>query len=901
VRQAALGLQHAFEQGMVHRDIKPQNLMLTPKGQVKVLDFGLARLRATGPRAGGLTQTGAFMGTPEYVSPEQATDARTADSRADLYSLGCTLYFLLTGRPPFVADTAVKLVLAHIEREPTPLRELRPDVPEALSAVVGRLLAKDPGQRYQTPVELAQALVPFIKAGAKGAPVPMVSRPQGAASPDQGTIIGADTSRMGKLERGGGGRAPAAQAAAQGDAADPFTSLVAAPDLRQKLTTSARVIAGRWARQWWLMATAVAVVLVGIVGLWAGGVFKVKTKDGTIVLENLPPDAQVLVDGGTVTVTSADGKTFEVRVDPGKKHRLAVKKDGFKVFGEEVELDVGGRKSVLVRLEPSGPPAPTPKPGPPTTESEKVDPKLRLAYKTLSGEWKIDGDELVQEPLFGECNLVFGDFAWKDYDFRCEAKITTRNTSNRSVSLLYRVTGAGRNQLAFGNWNNTWDLVEGFEHGKRVEFGSRRGALEPDNWYKLAVQVRGTEGKCFVNDEQVFKYVDKRNPQGSVGLRTWNTAARFRNIRVTDPAGKVLFEGLPKLPAIADEWFPATEPASANELKCLKGHGAPVSDVTFSPDGRKIVSVSNGRIWGDKVGPNGGPAINVSSASTLRLWNAETGKELDRSPIRPSRWMADKLVWAPGSSRFITAFGEASPPGYALGVRLWSIEGAMLKSELLFPENFGGTTELSFTPDGRKVLAFGAQWDGRLWHEGRIMDWDVKGKTLARQLPGTLKEANGRCQAISPNGRLALLARKDQPFAEIDLSTGKETGRWKEAAVGIIRSLAFSRDSTRVLTGGNDGSVRLWDVAKAEQLRLIGTHQLPVLAVAFSPDGRRALTGGDDQTVRLWGLEGKKQLAFFTGHTGAVQAVAFSPDGRRGASGGADYTVRLWRLPPAER
>src|SRR5207244_246432 len=182
-------------------------------------------------------------------------------------------------------------------------------------------------------------------------------------------------------------------------------------------------------------------------------------------------------------------------------------------------------------------------------------------------------------------------------------------------------------QFVLGSFNR--DYVEGFEHGKRVEFKGRRSAVEPDRWYKLAVRLRGTHGECCVDDERVFEYEDKRNPQGSVGLRTAYSAARFRNIRVTDPAGKVLFEGLPKLPATADQWFPATEPASASELKCLKGHGAPVWEVTFSPDGRQIISVSNGRIWGDNVNKQGTGLngrqddIVVSSASTLRLWDVE--------------------------------------------------------------------------------------------------------------------------------------------------------------------------------------------------------------------------------------------------------------------------------------
>ncbi len=185
VRQAALGLKHAHEEGMVHRDVKPQNLMLTPKGQVKVLDFGLARL-ASERKGAGLTQDGAFMGTPEYVSPEQATDARTADIRADIYSLGCTLYALLAGRPPFAGEaTPMKQVLAHIEKEAAPLSEVRPEVPAELSAVVARMLAKDPARRYQTPGDVAQALTPFCKAAPKEAAP--------AAPPGRDTRLGGDT------------------------------------------------------------------------------------------------------------------------------------------------------------------------------------------------------------------------------------------------------------------------------------------------------------------------------------------------------------------------------------------------------------------------------------------------------------------------------------------------------------------------------------------------------------------------------------------------------------------------------------------------------------------------------------------------------------------------------------
>lgn len=170
IRQAALGLQYAFEQGMVHRDIKPGNLLLgresDGRGIIKVLDFGLARLVEPSPFEPGtgdsiLTRENVVMGTPDFVSPEQARSLHAADIRSDLYSLGCTFYFLLTGDMPFPGGTVLEKLIRHTTDMPVPLARRRPEVPAAVEAIVERLLAKDPKDRFQTPAELAVSLAPF--------------------------------------------------------------------------------------------------------------------------------------------------------------------------------------------------------------------------------------------------------------------------------------------------------------------------------------------------------------------------------------------------------------------------------------------------------------------------------------------------------------------------------------------------------------------------------------------------------------------------------------------------------------------------------------------------------------------------------------------------------------------
>lgn len=168
--EAAKGLAYAHSQGMVHRDIKPSNLMLTRQGELKLLDFGLAR---TIDSHSHLTATGTMMGTIDFIAPEQAADTRAVDLRSDLYSLGCTFYYLLTGHPPFdgeAYDTVVSKILAHTAEDPRPVTEYRNDLPRPVLQLLERMLAKSPSDRLQSAKEIPSILGPFAETASISGP-----------------------------------------------------------------------------------------------------------------------------------------------------------------------------------------------------------------------------------------------------------------------------------------------------------------------------------------------------------------------------------------------------------------------------------------------------------------------------------------------------------------------------------------------------------------------------------------------------------------------------------------------------------------------------------------------------------------------------------------------------------
>ncbi len=488
--QTAAGLAAAHQQGLVHRDIKPANILLeNGVERVKLTDFGLARAAADA----SLTQSGAVAGTPQYMSPEQAR-GQAVDQRTDLFSLGSVLYALCTGRAPFRAGNGMAVLKRVCEEAPTPIREANPEIPDWLAAIVDRLHAKDPAERFQSAAEVAEML---------GQHLAHVQHPSVAPQPAP-------------LPPPAPGRAAAGGVSRAG---------------------------GRW-RRWAAVAALLVLCAVGALGAsdaagvtnFRATVVRLLTGDGTLVVEVNDPGVKVSVEGdGGLVITGAG--PHEVRLRPGS-YKLQAAKDGKPVPLDQdlVTITRGGKQVVRVAMESKG-------------TAEPARPAFVTPWSDWD-DWVVEGQELVQ-PVDSPSShhLLFGDPNWTDYNFEVEVKITG---AGEDVGLIFRAIGPMRRLNAC-----LLPAMKGVrEKGERAIIAATGneyhfyalsvvpGETTNGRWYRMRVEARGNRFKMLVDDKLITSVYNEDFPRGCVGLFTATASARFRNLKVTDPSGKVLLEGL---------------------------------------------------------------------------------------------------------------------------------------------------------------------------------------------------------------------------------------------------------------------------------------------------------------------------------------------------------------------
>ncbi len=339
ILQAARGLEYAHANGVIHRDIKPSNLLLDKNGTVKILDMGIARVNEfVGQMAFGsadeLSSSGVIVGTPDYMSPEQSTDLRVADARSDIYSLGCTLYFLLTGQPMFAGETVLQKIIAHREKPPPFLREVRGDVPECLEKIFQKMVAKRPQDRQRSMTEVIAEIQQCI-----------ASRQEMTGSTVQGPYALDDTVRSTAAK-------PTEAATSQpvspvGSLLDEWLTAEPEPIGQPLVPPRPSFLTRRMKRRLFWGAIA----FVAIVGIALGAAFMLSGRSpGTLVVE-------VASSNAVLEITTLHGRLMlQCPASPGTvvlplrpdKYRVKLSRGNVDLFVREVNVRPGARASIVV-------------------------------------------------------------------------------------------------------------------------------------------------------------------------------------------------------------------------------------------------------------------------------------------------------------------------------------------------------------------------------------------------------------------------------------------------------------------------------------------------------------------------------------------------------------------------
>jgi WD40 repeat protein len=944
VRQAALGLQHAHEKGLVHRDIKPANLLLTADGiTVKILDLGLARVQqvANEQTLGELTAEGSVMGTPDYIAPEQAQESHTVDIRADVYSLGCTLYHFLTGRVPFPGGNLGDKLIKHMLKEPEPLTALRPDVPAEVAALVQKLMAKKPEDRYQTPGELATALAPF---SGPGAPVAIPVLPAGFV----------------------GGDGPTTSSASSQTAAAPLAIPIALLRPPSESTIALPPV-----------AVAIAPLATPVEQTPTPGSVESVTATPASVPPSAPPAPSRWQAMHEIVRRRWHGLTVKQRwIALGSGSGVLLGLVLFLVLLPSRKKDEGlppppppDTRGVLDRLDPMKIPA-----------EDRYDwqPKQLVA---VLGEHRLRTPNPINALALrpdGKASAVIagGTVYLLDPETVHQLRALPFNQATAvALSPDGKTLAAGGSDKTVRLWN--------------VNTGAERKPFEGHEGPVTCVAF-SPDGKLLASGSQDKSVIVWMVKDGTEVTRFKEHTTPVLTLAFAGSGRQILSGGGgsdPKDAKPIDCELRLWEVETGNETRTFPGHSKPIVRVAVSPDGLRAYSSSQDgtlRLWDMKTHKEAAPSIAAQGTAPFQAVSfsadgsravAAAGPQiylLDTATNRVLRIIPQEIAVA-DLALFPDGLRVLFPQHNTL--RLWD----MVEDKEVRPQ-FGhqaGVQSIDFSSDGRYLISGGKDkavcvWDFEkiqnvrtLHHDNSVVslavtpdlrfifssalrspsnnppirEWDFEsGRTVRDFGPGTptppqlALSPDGRTLASTvPDGFLHLWdVESDQEKAKLEwpkknpvrvgfltnkqvfaLNNQGEVAIWGVASKKLLRELplagalcvVFSPDRKQAFTGHGDGHVRQWDLSDAKAKGPLHTwlrwHQSPVLHITLSADGKRLVSGSADNRIIEWNVASRKKVWEWPPSGGSnppFNALLLAPDGRHLAVANENTTIYILRL-----
>jgi eukaryotic-like serine/threonine-protein kinase len=905
IEKVARGVEAIHCLGIVHRDLKPRNILVDAGGQPLITDFGLARWLAA---CNDITQSHAWLGSPSYAAPEQAQDASRAGVASDLYSLGATLYELLTGRPPFRAADPVETLRQVINEEPVTPRRLNPAIDRDLELICLKCLRKEPRQRYASARELADELERYRLGETlrRTRPVSHVARIRRWSRRNPALASATFLAVLLLLTAMTGGiyfeiyRSQAHQALA---AAQCETQLQTASwALDRGLNLCERGEAGH-GTLWLARALDLAPDNAGDLrwdiranlAAWHSEVNRLR---GCLALDSevlsiaflpLGPQALTISEGDSLSLRNAatgsalrlavphQGKTLASAFSPDGLMLVAGGQDGTARCWETATgrllgaLRHGSPISALVcsprnRLIGTGGMDGTIKIWNPDTGLAIVPPTrhdgpvIALAFSPdskalLSGS--MDATARIWEAATGRPLVppLHHAGAVLAVAFSPDGKAVLTGSKDRTARL--------------------WNVTSGKPHGEPLQHGGgvRAVAFRPDGRLVLTASTDGTarlwsaadgkaHGSPIPHHGEVLAIDFSADGQWFVTGCADGTAQRWDTdsqellgspLCHSGAVHRVAISSDQKtiLTASAGQKVQLWEVASPKAPKASLPHKKTISACAFSPDGKMIVT--------------------ASFDGTARLWDSVSGQPLGRPLCAGGKVLC--AVFSPDSQILVTGTADGS-------AQLWHVpDGKPCRR----PVHHGHWIyAVAFSPDGKTMVTGGDDHAARLWNAA---EGTLRGKPLQHQ-------GDVFAVAFSPDGRSVVTGSADNTAQLWDVATGQPTGpplRHQD----WVRTVTFSPDGELILTGSLDGTARLWDTTSG-QLQAVLNHPEPIEAIAFSPDGKTILTASADRTARLWETIGGRPRGGPLQHENQVYAAALAPDGRLAATGSGDGSARLW-------